>query len=239
MAGHRAAADRGHLARLHRHGGPAPARDRHRRPASQSARHTALGQKIRHRHRRRRRPDRRDDVLRRPPRAGHAHARRALRYHACHHERRPRVSMSQGPRKTTLTVHIACSVGWFGAIAAYITLNVPALTGSNDQTVRAAYLMMLPVAWYAIVPLAIATLLTGIVLALGTPWGLFRHYWVIFSLIITVIAVAILLGHMADVDTMARLAGDPDADISRLSGDLDHSIGGLLVLLAPLVLNIY
>src|SRR5262249_48219453 len=132
-----------------------------------------------------------------------------------------------------------CSVGWFGAIAAYITLNVPALTGSNDQTVRAAYLMMRPVAWYAIVPLAIATLLTGIVLSLGTPWGLFRHYWVIFSLIITVIAVAILLGHMADVDTMARLASDPDADISRLSGALEHSIGGLLVLLAPLVLNIY
>src|SRR5262249_23213138 len=132
-----------------------------------------------------------------------------------------------------------CSVGWFGAIAAYITLNVPALTGSNDQTVRAAYLMMLPVAWYAIVPLAIATLLTGIVLALGTPWGLFRHYWVIFSLIITVIATAILLGHIADVAAMPRPAGAPDADISRLSGDLAHSIGGLLVLLAPLVLNIY
>jgi SAM-dependent methyltransferase len=55
-----------------------------------------------------------------------------------------------------------------GAIAAYITLNIPALTSSNQQTVRAAYLMMLPVAWYAIVPLAAATLLTGIVLWDGT-----------------------------------------------------------------------
>ncbi len=135
--------------------------------------------------------------------------------------------MSQGPRKVTLTVHIACSVGWLGAIAAYITLNIPALTSGNDQTIRAAYLMMLPVAWYAIVPLAIATLLTGIVLALGTPWGLFRHYWVVFSLVITVVAVAILLGHMADVDTMARLAGDPNADVRRLPGDLFHSVGGL------------
>jgi hypothetical protein len=149
------------------------------------------------------------------------------------------MAMSQPLRRVTLTVHIACSVGWLGAIVAYITLNIPALTSSNEQTVRAAYLMMLPVAWYAIVPLAIATLLTGIVLSLGTPWGLFRHYWVLFSLIITIVAVAILLGHMEAVNAMARLAGDPIADVSGLSGDLDHSIGGLLVLLAPLVLNIY
>jgi len=146
--------------------------------------------------------------------------------------------MSPGWRKITLTVHVACSVGWLGATAAYITLNVPALTG-DEQTARAAYLMMLPVGWYAIVPLAIATLLTGIVLSLGTVWGLFRHYWVLYSLIITVVAVAILLGHMADVSTLARLAADPATDIRTLSGDLDHSIGGLIVLLIPLILNIY
>jgi hypothetical protein len=149
------------------------------------------------------------------------------------------MAMNQPLRRVTLTVHIACSVGWLGAIAAYITLNIPALAGSNEQTMRAAYLTMLPVAWYAIVPLAIATLLTGIVLALGTPWGLFRHYWVLYSPIITTVAVAILLGHMEAVTATARLAGDPSADISGLTGDLDHSIGGLLVLLAPLVLNIY
>src|SRR6266542_3186968 len=102
------------------------------------------------------------------------------------------MTMSPALRKVTLTVHITCSVGWLGAIAAYITLNVPALTSSNTQTVRAAYLMMLPVGWYAIVPLALASLLTGIVLSLGTHWGMFRHYWVLFSLIITVVAVAVL-----------------------------------------------
>ena len=108
------------------------------------------------------------------------------------------MTMSPALRKVTLTVHITCSVGWLGAIAAYITLNIPALTSSNTQTVRAAYLMMLPVGWYAIVPLALASLLTGIVLSLGTHWGMFRHYWVLFSLIITIVAVAVLLGHMAD-----------------------------------------
>ena len=149
------------------------------------------------------------------------------------------MSVSPALRKVTLTVHIACSVGWLGAIAAYITLNIPALTSDNNQTVRAAYLMMTPIGWYAIVPLATATLLTGIMLSLGTAWGLFRHYWVVFSLIITIVAYAVLLGHMADVSALAAMAADANADISHLSGDLPHSIGGLLVLLVPLVLNIY
>lgn len=45
--------------------------------------------------------------------------------------------------------------------------------GDDPQTVRAAYLMMEPVAVYAIVPLAVTSLITGIVQALGTPWGCF------------------------------------------------------------------
>ena len=149
------------------------------------------------------------------------------------------MNMSPALRKVTLTVHVACSVGWLGAIAAYIALNVPALASNDIQTVRAAYQMMLPVGWYAIVALATATLLTGIMLSLGTAWGLFRYYWVVFSLIITIVAYAVLLGHMADVRALAAMAADPKADISHLSGDLPHSIGGLFVLLVPLVLNIY
>lgn len=149
------------------------------------------------------------------------------------------MSMSPALRKVTLTVHIACSVGWLGAIAAYLALNIPALASDNIQTVRAAYLMMLPVGWYAIVPLATATLLTGIMLSLGTAWGLFRYYWVVFSLIITIVAFAVLLGHMADVSALAAMAADTNADTGHLAGDLPHSVGGLIVLLVPLVLNIY
>lgn len=142
-------------------------------------------------------------------------------------------------RKLGLTVHVASSVGWLGAIAAYIALNVAALTNRDGQTVRAAYLMMEPVAWLAIVPLALASLVTGIVQSLGTTWGLFRHYWVLISLGITVFATLILLLHMRDVGQLADRAADPSVDPDTLSGDLFHSVGGLLVLLVPLVLNIY
>ena len=68
--------------------------------------------------------------------------------------------------------------------------------------------------------------------SVGWLGAIVASYWV-FSLVITVLAVAVVLGHMADVSAMAAIAVDPNADISRLSGDLDHSIGGLLMLLTP------
>jgi uncharacterized membrane protein len=138
-----------------------------------------------------------------------------------------------------LAVHVMSSVGWLGAIAAYVALNVPALTSQDGQTVRAAYLMMEPVARFVIVPFAIASLLTGIVQALATPWGLFRHYWVLLSFLLTIVATTVLLLHMQAVSSMADVAADPGADLGGLGGDLFHSVGGLLVLLVPLFLNIY
>lgn len=141
-------------------------------------------------------------------------------------------------RRFMLTVHVTASVGWLGAIAAYIALNVPILTSAQPQTVRAAYLMMEPVLVYGIVPLAVTSLITGIVQSLGTPWGLFRHYWVVISLVLTVFATLVLLGHVSNVRAMAAMAADPTADL-RTRGDLFHSVGGLIVLLIPLWLNMY
>jgi hypothetical protein len=149
------------------------------------------------------------------------------------------MTLSPRGRKALLAVHVAASVGWLGAIAAYIALNVPILAGADAQLVRAAHLMMKPVAWYAVLPLAVTSLVTGIVQSLGTPWGLFRHYWVLISLIVTIFATVILLLHLPDVDALAVRAADPATDSDSLNGDLFHSVGGLVVLLVPLVLNLY
>ncbi len=142
-------------------------------------------------------------------------------------------------RKAMLTVHVASSVGWLGAIIAYIAINVPVFAGADEQQVRAAHLMMKPLAWYAVVPLAIASLATGVLQSLGTSWGLFRHWWVLISLATTIFATVVLLLHLADVQSLAARAADPSADVDRLQGDLFHSVGALAVLLVPLVLNIY
>jgi hypothetical protein len=150
------------------------------------------------------------------------------------------MTMPAGLRKLTLTVHLSCSVGWVGAVVAYLALGVSAVTSQNAETVRAAWIAMELTGWFVIVPLAVAALLTGLVVALGTPWGLFRYYWVLITLMLTILATVILLLHMPTVSSLADMARAADAaDLRRLGGDLVHPGLGLVVLLAIMVLNVY
>jgi len=152
--------------------------------------------------------------------------------------------MSMGPRlrKLALTVHIAASVGWIGAVLAYIPLDLATRASEDPLTLRAAYVGMQLVAQWAIVPLACAAFATGLVVSLGTSWGLFRHYWVILSLALTAIALLVLLSETRTISTLATIAADPttsDAELRALPSTLVHSIGGLVVLLIILALNVY
>ncbi len=151
------------------------------------------------------------------------------------------MAMSPGLRKFALSVHLAASVGWIGAVVVYLALGVSAVTTPDPQTVRAAWIAMETAGWYAIVPLAIATLLTGLVMAVGTKWGLFRHYWVLISLLLTILATAVLLLHMPEVSSIAKFVGNAEESelVGGLGGDLLHPSLGLLVLLAIQVLNVY
>lgn len=144
-------------------------------------------------------------------------------------------------RKLALIVHVTSSVGWLGAVLAFLALSVIGLTSQDPATVRGVYLVMEPAAWYALVPLAFAALLTGIVQSLGTPWGLFRHYWVLFKLLINVVATVVLLIYMGTFRSMAHMAADPDAELSsvRNFSPVLHSVLALVVLLLAMVLAVY
>lgn len=150
------------------------------------------------------------------------------------------MTMPPALRKFVLILHLASSVGWIGAVIAYLALGVSASTGRDVQTVRAAWIAMELTGWYAIVPLAVTALLSGIAMSLGTPWGLFRHYWVLLTLAMTILATVVLLLHMPDVSSMAAVARAADGtDLARFGGDLLHPGVGLLVLLAITALNVY
>ncbi len=146
-------------------------------------------------------------------------------------------------RKLALTAHVASSVGWLGAVTGFLVLAVTGLTSGDAQTVRAAYLAMDLTARLVIVPLALASLLTGLVQSLGTPWGLFRHYWVLVKLLVTVLATVVLLmqtepiSYLADVAAETTLSG---ADLRQARISLvAHAGGGLLALLVPTALSVY
>jgi hypothetical protein len=150
------------------------------------------------------------------------------------------MTMSPRLRKFALAAHLTFSVGWIGTVVAYLSLGIAAVTSEDGQTVRAAWIAMELTGWYVIVPLALASLLTGLVMALGTKWGLFRHYWVLFSFVLTVFATIVLLLHMPDVSVQADVAQEAEgATLDGLGGDLLHPGVGLVVLLVIQVLNVY
>jgi len=154
------------------------------------------------------------------------------------------MTMTPGFRKFALIVHVTASVGWIGAVVAYLALVVAAMTSQDAQTLRAAWIAMELTGWFAIVPLSLVSLLTGLVMSLGTKWGLFRHYWVLFSLALTILATVVLLGNMQTVSFFAGKAAETDsADVGGLRGGLGsellHAGVGLLVLLVIQVLNVY
>jgi len=151
------------------------------------------------------------------------------------------MTMSPPLRKFALTVHVTTTVGWLGAVVVFLALAIVGLTSQDAQTVRGAYLVMEPAARFVLVPLAFASLLTGLVQSLGTTWGLFRHYWVLFKLLITVFATILLLIYMETFSLMARVAGDPSANLGavRNLSPVVHAVLALLVLLIATVLAVY
>ena len=132
-------------------------------------------------------------------------------------------------------------MGWIGAAWVFLALASLGLTSQDGPTVRGVYVVMERTAWVALVPLAFASLATGIVMSLATPWGLLRHYWVVFKLLMTVFATVVLTAYMDTFRQMAAAAADPTLglDMIRNPSPLLHSVLALLILLVATVLAIY
>jgi uncharacterized membrane protein len=151
--------------------------------------------------------------------------------------------MRSSLRKLVLSTHVTVSVGWLGGVAGFLTLAIAGLHSDDTERVRAAYLAMELIGWSIIVPLSIASLLTGIVQSLGTAWGLFRHYWVLIKLVLTVGATLLLLLHMQPVTYVAAVAAKTtlsSTDLRSVRLQLVFDAGAaLVVLLTATALSIY
>jgi hypothetical protein len=144
-------------------------------------------------------------------------------------------------RRLTFTTHVTSSLGWFGAALAFLAIAAIGLTADREVTVRGAYLVMAPTAWLVLVPLAHVSLISGAALSLFTPWGLFRHYWVVMKLAITVFATVMLLVYMETFREMAAVAADPVVDIAavRNASPFVHAFLALVLLGLATILGIY
>ena len=150
--------------------------------------------------------------------------------------------MGQRFSRLMLTTHISFSVGWLGTVAAFLTLSIAGLIG-NAQIAGACYLSMNLIAWFVILPFGVCSLLTGLVQSLGTHWGLFKHYWIVVKLILTLVATIVLLLHMHPIKDMATVASKTllsTTDLRSLRIQLIADAGAaLLVLLATTTVSVY
>lgn len=151
--------------------------------------------------------------------------------------------MTPSVRKLVLTAHVTSSVGWLGAVAGFLALAIAGVASNDALMVRAAYLAMSVTAWFVIVPLSIASPLTGIISSLGTTWGLFRHYWVVIKLAITLLATLVLMLHMQPIGHLARVVAERTLANGELAGMrvklLANAVAALVVLLLATGLSVY
>lgn len=156
-----------------------------------------------------------------------------------------RGSMSMPPRwrKLVLVAHVSSAVAALGAVAVFLALAIAGLASDAADIVRAAYVANALIAWYVILPLLIVSLLIGVGQAICTPWGLFRHYWVVVKLALTIVTLYVLLQQMEAIGHLAEVAASTKLSASDLLGLRRsvrfHAAGGLAVLLLLVALSIY
>ena len=151
------------------------------------------------------------------------------------------MSFTPAWRRLILLVHVVTSVGFLGAVAGFLALALVGLTTTDPVTTRAVYIANGIITSEVIVPLAWASLLIGILQSLGKPWGLFRYYWVIIKLVLTIIATAVLMLQTQTIGMAAQMAlqGDIATVSTTRFGMVLHGAGGLLVLLVLTLLSVY
>lgn len=154
------------------------------------------------------------------------------------------MTMPRRVRRFALTAHVTFSVGWLGAVACFLALSIAGLIRQDAQAVRAAYIAMESIGWFVLVPLSLASLVTGLIQSLGTTWGLFRHYWVLFKLVMNVLATIVLLMYMQTLGELTDIAASTSLSGGDLSGlrtpsPVLHAGAALLVLVVATVLAVY
>ncbi|MFF4761997.1 DUF2269 domain-containing protein [Streptomyces sp. NPDC001292] len=85
---------------------------------------------------------------------------------------------SRPARRAFLVVHVVASASWLGLALGLLALGTAATTTQSAVTVETSVRAMKLFADWLLLPVAFLTLLSGLVLSLGTPWGLARHRWV-------------------------------------------------------------
>lgn len=159
-----------------------------------------------------------------------------------HGERRVSASLY----RRLLAAHVIVSVGWLGAAFAKLVLLMAVMTSGPDIA-AAAYVAATKVVNVVFPPLAIGTVVTGLLLSVGTKWRLLDHYWVATKLVLSVgvITTAVQLGSRLEQRPISASVGPGAADsvIGIASAPMTLlialTVAHLLMLGAATVISVY
>jgi hypothetical protein len=136
--------------------------------------------------------------------------------------------------KLALTAHILGSVGWFG-VAVFVLFAFVASQVTGDAALSNALLRTVETSPWLSVPVGLIAAATGVLLSLGTKWGLVRHWWVVAKIAIAVIVVltdAFVLGHAAH-DHLANVSSPGDLYGPTIAHAVVLAVATLLSVLKP------
>lgn len=157
----------------------------------------------------------------------------------------PPARLSRRARKSLVVLHVVASVGWLGVTFGNLVLGVTARDTGDPAVQKAIYLVLGVIGPYVLLPLALTATVTGVVLGLGTPWGLFRTRWVHLKLWLTVVPLLLtvfllLPGIREAADVAAATAPRAFAEVEKGGIDLviPPCVSGTLYL-ASTVLSVF
>lgn len=141
-------------------------------------------------------------------------------------------------RNVLLSVHITSTVGALGADVTILALGLTGLAGSEPRTV---YPAMNVVGASVLAPLAVASLVTGVLLARLTAWGVFTYWWVTIKLATTTGLVVLVLQVLVPRFAAAARVASAGIDLSGAERFqlVATAATGIALLVAMVVLGVF
>jgi hypothetical protein len=142
-------------------------------------------------------------------------------------------------RKVVLLVHIIASVALVGEVWGLVLLNLSATLTDDAELAHAAYLLMAPLVFAGGIPLSFISLISGIVLGLGSRWGVLRHFWVVAKLVLLIATVLVGALLSTPEDLAAAMSGGATPGAARQWGQVAAVGGQLFMLLTATALSVF
>ncbi|WP_410663302.1 hypothetical protein [Amycolatopsis sp. lyj-84] len=120
--------------------------------------------------------------------------------------------LSPGKRKLWVMLHVGLSVSWLGIAVAMVVLSTVGYTTESAGLRHASYELMHVFDLFIVIPTMMLSILTGLVVSLGSKWGLVKHWWVLLKLLIALAIPAVAIVESQWVQELAERTTDPAAE---------------------------